>query len=252
MENTSWAAYHESRQSPESHVFCPSALLPLFLESAQSGAMIKHCKSAVEHLNPGQTPLITFDQPLFAIARQIQWKWSDKYGEDKFVVMCGGLQIEMAALKTLGDWLKGSGWVQAEISTPCAADSFLQGAHIAHTRRVDQITVAALHTLKHRAYDRCCLTCLGNELEILGFEQWCIQRAQSCMQFQYWATVMQLEICVLVYVRSLRQSSFKVYIDALTQLAPCFHFLDHTNYARWIPIHLRDMAWLNCQQNTLM
>ena len=51
--------------------------------------MIKHSfcvvKSAVEHLHPGQTPVITFDQPLYALAKQIQWKWPEDYGEDKFV-----------------------------------------------------------------------------------------------------------------------------------------------------------------------
>lgn len=75
-------------------------------------------KSAVEHLNAA---VLTFDQPLFALAKQIQWKWPEKYGEDKLAVMFGGLHIEMAALKTIGDWLKGSGWaqalVQAEIAT---------------------------------------------------------------------------------------------------------------------------------------
>ncbi len=35
-----------------------------------------------------------------------------------------------------------------------------------------------------------------------------------------------------------------MYIDAVTELATWFHALDHTNYARWIPVHLRDMAEL--------
>jgi len=46
------------------------------------------------------------------------------------------------------------------------------------------------------------------------------------------------------HVRSLRQSSFTMYLDALTQLAPWFPALDHINYARWIPVHLRDLAEL--------
>ena len=36
-----------------------------------------------------------------------------------------------------------------------------------------------------------------------------------------------------------------MYFDALTELVPWFHALDHTNYARWIPVHLRDMAELS-------
>lgn len=44
------------------------------------------------------------------------------YGEEKFVVLLSGLHIEMAALKTIGDQLQGSGLVQAPVQ---AAESFL-------------------------------------------------------------------------------------------------------------------------------
>lgn len=43
---------------------------------------------------------------------------------------------------------------------------------------------------------------------------------------------------MLVYVRSLREGSFDMYLDAITELAPWFYALDN-NYARWIPVHLR-------------
>ena len=113
-------------------------------------------KNALEHVNPGQTPVVTLDQPLFALAKQIQWKWPEKYGEDKMVVMFGGLHIEIAALKTLGDWLRGSGWVQAlvqaEIATPGTADSFLRAAHVTRTERAHQITATTLHILQPCVY----------------------------------------------------------------------------------------------------
>ena len=164
--------------------------------------------------------------------------------------MFGGLHIEMAALKTLGDWLKGSSWVQANVTTPGIADYFLQAAHVARTIRAHQVTVTTLYILKNHAYDHYCLTSIEGEQEILEFKQWCNQRAQVCPHFQYWATVMELELCVLVYVCSLRQASFTMYLDALTELTPWFFALDHTNYARWIPVHLRDMAAGNFQLNT--
>lgn len=49
---------------------------------------------------------------------------------------------------------------------------------------------------------------------------------------------------VLVYVRSLGQASFSVYVDALRELAVWSHALDHTNYGRWIPVNFRDMVEL--------
>ena len=85
----------------------------MFLENAHSVAMILHSmnviKSAVQYINPGQTP-VTFDQPLFAIAKQIQWNWPASHGENQFVIILGGLHIEMAAFKVLGNRLNGSGW----------------------------------------------------------------------------------------------------------------------------------------------
>ena len=54
-----------------------SSLLSLFQEQAHSVAMIKHSidkvKERVNFLNPGQTPIITADQPLFVLGKQIQW-----------------------------------------------------------------------------------------------------------------------------------------------------------------------------------
>ena len=164
-ENTSWAAYHARNQECGSRIITPTALLPLFQESAHT--MIRHSmdvvRSAVEHLNAGQTPVLTFDQPLYALAKQIQWKWPEKYGEDKFVLMLGGLHIEMAALKTIGDWLQGSGWaqalVQADIATVGTADSLHRATHVMRTRKAHQITAAALYILQHHAYDHYTLTC---------------------------------------------------------------------------------------------
>jgi hypothetical protein len=116
----SWAAYHASLQraneTPDNNVAL-TTLLPLFYEQAKSVAMIRHSmdvvKNAVEILNPGQVPIITADQPLYAVAKQIQWSWPATHGEDNFIVMFGGLHIEMASLKILGNLLEGSGWTSA-------------------------------------------------------------------------------------------------------------------------------------------
>ena len=67
-------------------------------------------KQITDQVNHGQTPVLTVDQPLYAIAKRIQWKWPEQYGEQNYVVLMGGLHIENAILKVLGDWLDGSGW----------------------------------------------------------------------------------------------------------------------------------------------
>jgi len=168
-------------------------------------------KKAVEHLNPRQTPVVTFDQPLFALAKQIQWKLPKSYGEDHIAVMFGGLHIEMAALKTLEDWLQGSGWVQAlvqvEIATVRTADSFLRASHVLRKRRAHQVTAAALYILQHHAYNHYRLRETRDAVKLPAFEDWCRKRRDKLPQFRYWATVLELELLVLVYVRFLRQGS---------------------------------------------
>ena len=81
-------------------------MLPLFYEKAATPAMIKHgmdvIKNAIEHLNPGQIPVTTFDQPLFALAKHIQWRWPETHGESKHVVMLGGLHIEDGSVEYSG------------------------------------------------------------------------------------------------------------------------------------------------------
>ena len=76
------------------------------------------------------------------------------------------------------------------------------------------ITAAALSTLQRRAYDHY-LELSDERDEELEFDDWCQQKAKMCPQFDYWATVLQLELTVLVNVCSLRQGSFQVHLDAL-------------------------------------
>jgi len=47
--------------------------------------MVKHSlsviKNAIETLN---SPVIAFDQPLYALGKRIRWKWPEDYGKDRY------------------------------------------------------------------------------------------------------------------------------------------------------------------------
>ena len=94
-----------------------TSLLPLLRDQAHSVATIRHVmdkiKDMVTYLNPIHTPVIAADQPIYALAKQIQWHCPEKYDENKFVIMFGGLHIEMAVLKSIRTllqkkWMDGS------------------------------------------------------------------------------------------------------------------------------------------------
>ena len=65
------------------------------------------------YLNPGQTAVFGLYQPLYAIAKRIQWLLPNDYDHRKVVIMLGALHIEMVMLGCLGDLLEDSGWTVA-------------------------------------------------------------------------------------------------------------------------------------------
>ena len=94
-----WAGFNSQLMNEES--IKPPAeigILPLFPDKAASPSMMKHTMEIVtqntEFINPGQTPAIGADQPLYAIYIQLQWQFPDTFGEDKLVMQMGALHIE--------------------------------------------------------------------------------------------------------------------------------------------------------------
>ena len=121
--------------------------------------------------------------------------------------------------------------MQADITTPWRSSRFFLASCTCFPYRESpsSYSIAALYILKHHAYNRY-TACKHN---LLDFKTWCTQREQTCPQFHYCMGNSIMEIILTA-----------MYLDALTELTPWFHALDHTNYARWIPVHLRDMAEL--------
>ena len=170
-------------------------------------------------------------QPLYAIAKAIQWNWPETYSEENCVVMMGAFHIEQAALRTLrlGDWMKGSGWVSvltaASVASTGVAESFLKVPQVTRARHAHQVTAAALYVLQRQAFDKYA----ENPEHRLSFEQWKPERANRHPQFGYWALVLEFELSILQLVRSVRTGDFRLYMQCLPQLLPWFFALDHAN-----------------------
>jgi hypothetical protein len=71
-----------------------------------------------------------------------------------------------------------------------------------------------------------------------------VNGSRTVPQFQYWYTALQLELLLFVFLRSLRPADFDMNVDALYRMIPWWFALNHTHYARWLPIHVRDMREL--------
>ena len=78
----------------------------------------------------------------------------------------------------------------------------------------------------------------------ISLEKWCSERAAACPHFQFWYTILQLQLYIIIYIKAIREADFQLYVEALSKIVPWFFALDHTHYARWIPVHLRDLISL--------
>lgn len=248
-ESISWAAYHASQQPSEQKGLSRSVLLPLLPDPSHSIAVVKHIinnvQKTITSLNPNQATVIAMDQPLYALGKIFQWNNQEQFGEKDIVLMMGAFHIEMNFMTLIGDLLGKSGIIsaltRAEVCGEGKAQSFLKASHPRRARYVHEVLSAALHILSVRAYDT---YKIENPEMHTDFEKWKQQQSIDSAAFHFWNMILILEVLRATFVRSIRTSNFDLYLRALKSMAPWFFAIDHTNYARWISVHIRGMELL--------
>ena len=177
--------------------------------------------------------------------KKCQLKYPDEVGESKMVCVMGFLHIEMASQECGGKLLVGSGWermfILAKVFTPGVATSLLGGKHVKRTRYAYQLTLAFIHVLRITAYKDYCQENYGPNESI---EMWEERLAEKAPTISYWRMVEGYLLNICRFVRGQRLGDWQLTLNALTNLCPWFFVFGHTNYARWIPVFLRDMARL--------
>ena len=62
-------------------------------------------------------PVVCFDQQLYALGKQVQWKYPEDYGVGKLLLVMGGLHIEKQLEQILGAFFNGSGLTDLLVSS---------------------------------------------------------------------------------------------------------------------------------------
>lgn len=149
------------------------------------------------------------------MAKEIQWYWPEEYGEDKFVIMFGGLHIEMTALKSIGSMLAGSGWtsalVEADVASSGTADSFLSATNVTKTCQAHQVTACSLFQLLKEVYSSYLAEHSDGDEEASSFVEWCDSQKKESPQFAFWFSIRNMELTILTLVRAFREGNFNLY-----------------------------------------
>ena len=117
IDNTSywipWAKHQTGKHRRVISLFGISAILPPIDELVHTLDMQYHCMNIISNtintLNPGQIPVDTADQPIFALTKELMIRFPDKFGPDKYFCLFGSLPIEKSLLIICDQVIKGSG-----------------------------------------------------------------------------------------------------------------------------------------------
>lgn len=212
------AAYFASCTEAPSTPPMRSHPLPLFLESASSPVTVAHVMklsvTVTNYLNPGQIPILETDQPLYTIAKKLQWKFPDEsFAEGKLFVSLGGLHIEKMLWAMSGEWHSGCGittvFTNSGVVNSGTAQSILICSNITRTRFHKQMYVLALELLKQKAYQEYlkgfsnsaedCREERGDEQtrSPLNCEDWLEQLCKAQPQADYYNKCQELDLLIL-------------------------------------------------------
>jgi len=110
--------------------------------------------------------------------------------------------------------------------------------HIKRAREIHQITASVLYSLAQDEYKH------RNPDEEISFENWLEESAKESPTFKYWLTILNLQILLLSFVRSVRLGNFIDFKESMKQMMPWFFLFDHQNYSRWLSVHILDLEQL--------
>ena len=126
--------------------------------------------------------------------------------------------------------------VEANVTIAGRAESILQCSHVTQTRYAHEVSFVTLTILRQEAFI---------ESGSRDFNEWHKTQCEDSIMYRYWSTVIDLELMLLMFVWSLRESNCVLNIDCLVKIAPCFFAFDKHNYARWVSVHIRDLQVLS-------
>lgn len=259
-EAASWTAHHllKSRRmhDPKKTVNC---MLPVIDHVVHEKALQLHLMNITldytEYLNPGQTAVSCGDQPLYALKKQILWECPNQFKKQdihkgimfqtysaSIFPFFGPMHLEMNVLSCHGKLVKGTGLEEifktSGLKTVGLTTALCEANSLKKARYTVQITTAVLCALLKDAFENC------ENSNAISMNQWVEESKKSSVSFKYWFNVLEYELNIHLFIRSLRESNFKLFVGSLDKFCPMFFSLDHTHYARWVSVFVNDLMLL--------
>ena len=157
--------------------------------------------------NPGQICVHESDQPVYKLSKELQWRFPDRFGHEKYFCLFVSLHLEKSILLLCGSLIKGSGLDKIMASCGLLIVGTTSKVSVNHMKR-------ARYYIQVSAWEMC----------------------------HYWYIIIGLMLNLLIFVRSIREGNFSLYVSSLKQVVKWYYACDHYHYARWVTVHVYDLV----------
>ena len=99
--------------------------------------------------------------------------------------------------------------------------------------------MAALYGLQMEAF---------TSSETNDVQKWIDEKSFTSPNFKYWTLGIELILKFLVFIRSIREANFELFVKCLTGWVGWFFIFDHHNYARYVPVQLADFSYIKSER----
>ena len=270
-----WSAFNSSLADVKPKTKYGS--LPLLYAPAHEWSTLITVLKQAQHISckttgPNSKAVITLDMQLYEKAKKLQLYREDC--KDKWVLRIGELHTVMAALRTLGTAIEGSGlddcWIESDIYGPATVRQILECGHMKRSLYAHIITLQALFDLyKEEFFSQCPdlenhyqkvmepfismdLTSADNVRELMSQMQSFLVRelnprlelfhaeTQKPM-FKVMVMYMNMVMLLLNFIRATRDALWDLHLATLEGFARFFFAFDRLKYARMVPVYISDM-----------
>ena len=121
-------------------------------------------------LNSGQIFVDESNQPVYRLLKELQWRFSNGFGPEKYFWLCGSLHLEKSILLLCGLLIEGSGL--DKIMAVCGfsivgMDSLVSVNHIKRARYCIQVAICVMFSLLSSAHKKS-----GDKGPVLQWIKW--------------------------------------------------------------------------------
>ena len=132
-------------------------------------------------LNPGQICVDESDQPVYKLSKELQWRFPDRFGPEKYFCLFGSLHLGKSVLLLCGLLIGESG--VDKIMASCGlsivgTDSLVSVNHIKRARYCIQVAACVMFSLLTSAQEKS-----GDKGPVL---QWLKNQSEKSEMCHYW------------------------------------------------------------------